>query len=182
MRHFRDMRDLVWGILPVLLSMPAMAEEGEKGGLPQLDTSLFPEQLFWLAVSFTLLYVLMSGVALPRVAKTQTNRKSVIASELQAAKTANESANATVAKVEKSLAEARAKAQATMSEMVAKVTEESTLRQTAQERELARHLHAAEEGIAVVREAALASVRSSAKDLAAVVVDKVVGAKVRVSA
>jgi F-type H+-transporting ATPase subunit b len=143
---------------------------------------LFPEQLFWLAVSFGLLYVLMSGVALPRVARTQSNRKSVIASELEAAKAANETAKASVAKVEKSLAQARSKAQATMSEMVAKVSEESTFRQTAQERELARHLRAAEESIAVARESALASVRSSAKDLAAVVVDKVVGAKIRVSA
>jgi len=165
------------------LSAPAAAfaqADNDKGGLPQFDTSLFPGQLFWLAVSFCLLYSLMSLIALPRVARTQDNRKKTIASELEAARAANDAAKATVAQVEKSLTEARARAHGTVSEMIAKVAEESALRQTAQERELQRRLHRSEADIAVTREAALNAVRDSAADLAATLVEKIVGSKMRV--
>ena len=40
------------------------------GAFPPLDTSTFPSQLFWLVVFFGLLYLLMSKVALPRLASS----------------------------------------------------------------------------------------------------------------
>jgi len=167
------------GVVSLCSSLPAWAEESDKGGLPQLDTSLFPEQLFWLAISFALLYVLMSRVALPRVANTQSTRKQIIASEIEAARTASETAKTTVAAVEKSLATARANAQANVSEMMAEVVKDASLRQAAQEKELMRRLHRAEADIAVTREAALKSIQSSATDLAAVAVEKILGFKAK---
>jgi F-type H+-transporting ATPase subunit b len=172
---------LATAIFPCLLaSLPVRAEEGGDKGLPQLDTTLFPEQLFWLAISFGALYLLMSRVALPRVARTQGTRRQVIASELQAAQAASDTAQATSAQVEKSLVEARSKAQASVSEMIAKVAEESAVRQAKQERELSRRLHSAEQEISVTREAALNAVRASAAELAASVIEKVIGTRVQV--
>jgi F-type H+-transporting ATPase subunit b len=186
MRIVRNINVLaVTALSLVLTSLPVWAEEagaGEKGGLPMLDTSLFPEQLFWLAVSFVVLYILMSSVALPRVAKTQTNRRLMIELELDAARQANEAAKVAVAAVEKSLTAARSNGQAKISEMVAQVTEESAARQTAQERDLLRHLHRAEADISVTREAALSAIRASAEELAATVIEKVTGTKTRVQA
>jgi F-type H+-transporting ATPase subunit b len=177
MRFFRDMRVSVLLALPVMLSaLPVRAEEG---GLPQLDTTLFPEQIFWLAISFSVLYVLMSKVALPRVARTQANRKSVIASELQAAHAANDTAKVTLAAVEKSLNEARAKAQVHVNEMMGDVANEASTRHATQEKEMLRRLHSAEADIAVTRQAALVAVRASAGDLASAVVEKILGSKQR---
>lgn len=56
-----------------------------QGGLPQLDVTTFPTQLFWLAVSFTLLYVLLSRVTLPRVRRLVKNREERIAGDIEAA-------------------------------------------------------------------------------------------------
>jgi len=185
MTLFRDMRGLAVLALPLaLVSLPVWAEEGgaEKGGLPQLDVSLFPEQIFWLAITFALLYALMAGVALPRVAKTQTNRKQVIATEIEAARAANEKAKLTVASVEKSLAEARNKAREHVNEMLAQVGTETASAQSVQEKELLRQLHRAEADIAVTREAALNAIHSDAADLAAVAVEKLVGFKLQVRA
>ena len=42
------------------------ATDGGGGGLPQLDVSTFPTQVFWLFVSFALLYFVMSKVAIWR--------------------------------------------------------------------------------------------------------------------
>ncbi|MFA5040519.1 MAG: hypothetical protein WC464_02665 [Bdellovibrionales bacterium] len=169
-----------------LCSLPVWAEEatevaevGKKEGLPQLDPALFPEQIFWLAVTFATLYVLMAYVALPRVAKTQSNRKRVITAEIESARKANEAAKASLVSVEKALREARENAHGRVSEMLAEVAEEANGRRAAQEKELLRKLHTAEADIATTRTAALAEMRSSAEDLAAAVVEKILGSKSR---
>ena len=41
------------------------AEHHAKPGLPQLDPTTFASQLFWLVVSFVLLYVVISRIAAP---------------------------------------------------------------------------------------------------------------------
>jgi F-type H+-transporting ATPase subunit b len=181
MRLSRDFG--VWmaiGLPCMLLSLPAMAEESDKGGLPQLDTTLFPEQLFWLALSFGLLYLLMSRLALPRVAQTQKNRRQVIAADLAAAQQANDAAHAAAAQVDKALADARGQAQVTVSTLIAEVTADAAEKQAAQEKALQRRLHTAEEEIAVARTAAIQSVSTSVSDLAAMVVEKVLGVRGRV--
>ena len=42
--------------------------------MPQLDFSSYPSQLFWLAVSFTLLYWILAGFVLPRLEHIQKKR------------------------------------------------------------------------------------------------------------
>ena len=154
-------------------ALPVMAEDAEQSGLPQLDPSQFPQQLFWLAISFGVLYLLMSRVALPRVANAQDNRAKVIADEIEAARLANEQAKSAMAAIEKSMAAARNRAQVEVSDMLAKVSEESAHAQSEQERELMRRINKAEGDIAVVRESSLKSVPQQADELARAVLDKI---------
>ena len=53
--------------------------------MPQLDFSTFPSQIFWLAVIFVLLYLLMARVALPRVSAMIDARKARIEGDLERA-------------------------------------------------------------------------------------------------
>jgi len=183
MRLFRHICAFAAAVLPFLLSFTlAWAEEAEGGGkegLPQFDPALFPEQIFWLVVSFAVLYVLTAYVALPRVAITQSNREKVISTEIESARTANNAAKASVAVTEKALLEARANAHAGVSEMLAKVSEEANERRAAQEKELSRKLHRAEADISSARATALEQIYATAEDLAKVVIDKILEAKRR---
>ncbi len=188
MRFQKTTRALCAVALPFVLSaMPAWAEHAEgaaegDGGLPQFDPSWYPEQMFWLVVSFVLMFLLMNFVVLPRYARTQEKRKDVISVEIETARVANEEAKASLSATEKSLADARAKAQADVSEMLARVAEESNERQATQEKELQRKLHRAEEDIAVSRAKAFEQVRSVAEDLAETIISKVLGGKKQVRA
>ena len=161
-------------------SLPLWAAEGgEGGGLPQLDSSLFPEQVFWLIVTFGLLYLAMSFVALPRVAATKENRARTIKDELKTAQHASEAAKAMVEATEKALAEARVKAMAKIREQIAEVSADTAARQAAQERELLRNLHRAEADIAVAHEAAMQNIGASASELAVAIGEKCLSAKKR---
>ena len=55
------------------------APEGH-AGLPQMDTSTFPSQVFWLAVTFGLLFVVLSRMTLPMIAGSIGARRNRIAS------------------------------------------------------------------------------------------------------
>lgn len=168
----------------VLFSLPVLAEEaeGEGGGMPQMDPSHFPEQIFWLVVTFVTLYMLMAFVALPRVTRTKDNRKRVISAEIKAAREANDAAKASVAAMDRSLADARESAQSKVNEMLAHVAAEANEHQAAKEKELLRKLHRAEEDIAVSRESAMQQVRESATGLAEAVIAKILGSKGRARA
>jgi F-type H+-transporting ATPase subunit b len=52
----------------------ATAAEGGHGSLPQLDSSHYPSQLLWLAISFGLLYPLPSRLLLPMVESAPARR------------------------------------------------------------------------------------------------------------
>jgi len=171
--------------LPALVAGTAMlyawplaaAESGKSGGLPQLDVSFFPGQLFWLALTFGILYLLMTYVALPGVRRTQDNRQGTIASELAAAKAANEQAKAMIAQYEKALADARSNAQTTVNEIKLVAAKESAERQAVQEKELSKRMHEAEAKIAAARDAAIGDVRKTAADLSTVIVERMSGLK-----
>jgi F-type H+-transporting ATPase subunit b len=57
----------------------------EKAGMPQLDVTTFPSQIFWLVVTFSLLYVLISKSALPRIHEIMDKRRSRIENDVSRA-------------------------------------------------------------------------------------------------
>jgi F-type H+-transporting ATPase subunit b len=180
MTSFRKLFAVLPAAGAALYALPLMAaESGEKSGLPQLDTTLFPEQLFWLAISFAILYVMMAYVALPGVKRTQGTRRQTIAAELAAASAANEAAKAMIAQYEKALADARASAQATVGEITAQAAKESTSKQAKQQQDLHQRLHEAEAKIIAARNAALKEVNAAATELSNAIVEKLTGAKVK---
>ena len=164
-----------------LSALPALAEESgaDKGGLPQFDATLFPEQLFWLGISFSLLYLLMHFVALPGVERAQDKRKGVIDAELTVAKQANEQAKAMGHEADRALAEARGKANASISEIKAQAAKVAAEQQSVQSKQLNQKLRDAEAKIATARDAALKEIDQSAAELAAAIVESVSGKSVK---
>lgn len=86
-------------------------EEESSGGMPQMDASKFPGQLFWLAITFVLTYLLMKHVALPGVEKTLETREKRISADIGGSKAKNEAAKHLMAEYEARLSKARSDAQ-----------------------------------------------------------------------
>jgi F-type H+-transporting ATPase subunit b len=61
------------------------AEHAEKTGLPQLNFDTFPNQIFWLAVTLVVIYLVLSRVALPRIGGVLAERIGTITNDLAAA-------------------------------------------------------------------------------------------------
>jgi F-type H+-transporting ATPase subunit b len=117
----------------------------------------------------------MSRVALPRVASILAARRNRIEDDLGAAQKARSDSEAAQAAYEKSLADARARAQGVAAETQQKAAAEAEGQRKSLEAELHAKLEAAEKQIAATKSAAMASVRSIAIDTTGLIVERLTG-------
>jgi F-type H+-transporting ATPase subunit b len=162
----------------VALAAPALAAESGGGGLPQLDTSTFPTQIFWLIVSFVLLYVIMAKVAVPRIADVLEERQERIEDDIETADRLRGEAEGVRAEYEAALAEAHAKAQEMIRQATAEIAAANTQAETDAAQKTAETTKAAEARIAEQRTQAMASLKSVASEAAAEATAKLTGLSV----
>lgn len=143
---------------------------------PPFQKEYFASQLFWLALAFVLLYALMAKVALPRVASILQARRDTIEANLAEAQRHREQSEAALATYEKSLADARARAQAIANETREKFHAEAEANRKGLEAKLNEQLAGAERTIAATKIAAMANVRDIAVEGASAIVERLIGA------
>ena len=143
--------------------------------MPQFDPSSFPSQIFWLIVSFGLLYWILKALVLPRMTATLELRQRTISDNLQRAEHARAEAEAMLAAYEKALADARAQAHETLKAAQDAINEESTRREQSQGAEIAARIAEAESRIAAAAQAARASVGEAVAEVTAELVARISG-------
>jgi len=161
---------------PLLLAgAAARAQEAERGGLPQLDPSTYPQQIVWLAVSFGVLYWLLSRRILPRVSEVLEERRLRISEDLEKAQSLRDESQSVMAQYEKAMEDARNDAMRVVSEVQAESARVAAEQQSAFLAESAAKVRAAEERIAAAKAGAMARVREVASEIAVEAARKVAG-------
>ena len=79
--------------------------------MPQFDPSSFPSQIFWLVVSFIALYLVVSKIAVPRIAEVLEQRHRLVQDDIERAAALKAETDAAIASYEQAMAEARSQAQ-----------------------------------------------------------------------
>jgi F-type H+-transporting ATPase subunit b len=143
--------------------------------MPQLDVSTFVPQLVWLAITFVALYLLMSKLGLPRVNAVIEARRKRLDDDLTRATEIKAEAEAVLAAYQKTLADARAQAQAVIKERTDQFAAEAAERQRRLAESLAEQTRAAEREIRAAKQRALAEIRDVAVDVARSVTEKLIG-------
>lgn len=156
------------------------AQAQKSGGLPQLNVPDFAPQLIWLALTFGLLYFLLSKVALPRIGEVLEERRDRIHRDVQEAERLKGETEKALAAYEQSLAEARARASGIARETREKLAAETDKEKSRVEAELNTRLNAAELEIAATKQKALSNVNDIAADTAAEIVSRLLGQQVSV--
>jgi F-type H+-transporting ATPase subunit b len=143
--------------------------------VPQLVAGDFAPQLVWLAITFVALYLMLSRVALPRIAAVLEARAKRIADDLDRAQSARDEAAKALAAYEAVLGTARRSAQDAIQTARRAMAERAAQRQAAQGVELAKQIAEAEGRIAAARDQALSNVAQVATDVARSAVDRLIG-------
>ena len=150
----------------------------KEGGFPPFDTTTFPSQLFWLAVTFAFLFVVLWRIAGPRINGVITSRRGAINSDIAAAQKARGDADSAGTAYQVALAGARARGNALAEETRQRLNAEIAKAKAAADVQAHDAMAAAEARIGETREAAKVHVKTAARDAAIAIVERLTGDKV----
>jgi F-type H+-transporting ATPase subunit b len=153
------------GLLIAGLAMP-MSAQAAGAGLPQLDISTWPSQLFWLVVLFTAGYILMAKFVTPRIGSVLEERRAKLDEDLGKARSASEDAARIRAEYEAHLDAARTAAAETAKQAAAEATKQAEASDAKIAKKLAEKVAKAEAKLATARSEAMANLNNVAAEAA----------------
>ena len=146
-----------------------------QAGLPQLDVHTFSSQIFWLVVSFLLLFAVVRGLAHPRLTRVAGERTARTGGDISAAEAARAAAHEREAALAKAIADAHDRARADL----AAATDAARAKSGAALADLGHRLAAksaeAEQLLAARRAEAQGELAVTARDLAGDLVHRMTG-------
>lgn len=157
------------------LALLSTAAQAEEGAIPQMDQTWYPNQLFWLAISFGILFLIVSRLIVPTISSVLKTRENAIEQAIAEAERAKAAAESTRGSSASTSQDTRVKAAEIMAQTQAEISKEAASQLGRIDRELARK---AENAIAVLEDAlkkAESSVAEATESLAAAMVGKLLG-------
>jgi F-type H+-transporting ATPase subunit b len=136
------------------------------GGMPQLDFSTWGNQIFWLVLALIAIYLILSRVALPRIAAILAERQGTITNDIAAAEDFKAKAADAEAAYDKALVDARAEAQRIIAEAKAEMQADLDKAIAEADKKIAAKSAESEKAISEIRAGALENVKAVAKDTA----------------
>ena len=172
-------------IIPLSLITPlssitqsALAAGDSSGGLPQLDITTWPSQLFWLVVTFVIGYILISSLVAPSISSVLENRSTKISDDLETAKKAQDNAKEVYTSYEESLSEARSQAAVAAAKALEVAKAETASRDAAINKKLAASAKKAEARLSKMRDEALSSLEDLATETSQKIIAELTPVKV----
>lgn len=157
-------------------SLSACVDAGGSAiGMPQLCPEWFSNQIFWLLIALVAIFLVLTRIALPRIAAVLAERSGTIANDIAAAEDLKRKAEAAEAAYTKALADARAEAQAISAQTRDEIKAELGLAIAKADAEISAKAAESEAAIGEIRKGALASIETIAKDVAGDVVSAMGG-------
>ncbi len=143
---------------------------GSAIGMPQLCGEWFTNQMFWLVVALVAIFLILSKIALPRIAAVLSERQGTITNDLALAEELKAKAEAAEATYEQKLAEARAEAQKIVTQAKAEIQAELDGEIRKADERINAKLAESEARIAEIRDGALEAIGIVSKDAAGEIV------------
>lgn len=148
----------------------AAGHAAEAVGMPQLDFSSWPNQIFWLLVTLVTIYLVLTRVALPRIESVLAERQGTITSDIAQAEEFRQKAVEAEEAYNKALADARAEANEIVAQTRAEIQAEVDAAAAKADAEIAAKTAESEKAIAEIRAGALENVREVATQAAGEIV------------
>jgi F-type H+-transporting ATPase subunit b len=148
------------------------------GGFPPFDHTTFPSQIFWLAITFVFLFVVMWRYVVPRIGGTIAERKARIAAELANAEDDRRQAEQAWSTYQTTLVEARQRARVVTEDNRARVMAETERAEAGADEAAQAEIAKAEAELARLRAEAKGSILAAAQDAAIGIVARLTGVKV----
>ena len=162
-------------------SFKTFSASKDKAGMPQLDVSTYPSLIFWLIVTFGFTFLVLKFFITPKLSEILNQRKERISADLFAAKSSREEAENSKTNQERSISDAKNKANKIVKDAIEKT--KNTLQETekkAKER-LTKTLLDAEKNISDTKNKSLKNITLITTEIAVAISKKVSGINIKES-
>ena len=140
--------------------------------MPQLELEYFAPQIIWLVISFTVLWLLMAKLALPRIGLILEERQKRISDNLAMAENLKLDADAEMEAYETAISEGKEQARIIISEAIKSSAGEAEKKTQELNVAISKMLKEAEERIESAKSIALENIESSAVEITSDIIER----------
>ena len=150
----------------------------ESGGMPQLNPEFWISQIFWLTLTFGILYLVLSKLILPKISANLELRKSQIQENIEAAEKQRESSESKIKEYDNIILKSKLDAQNIFKDARNKVIKDINSKKESLDRQLDKEIRKAEQEIDLLKKNAPEKINKIAIETSAELVKKLIGAEV----
>ena len=151
------------------------AQSGESGGMPQLNPEFWVSQIFWLVLTFGLLYIILSKLILPKISNNLESRKSQILENIETAEKQREESEKKVKEFEKIILESKIEAKNYFNEARQKILEDITVKKNSLDKDIDDEISAAEQEIKNLKTASSEKIKNIAIETSSELIKQLIG-------
>ncbi|MDC1027930.1 F0F1 ATP synthase subunit B [Candidatus Pelagibacter sp.] len=159
-----------------LFSMEAFA--AESGGMPQLNPEFWISQIFWLTLTFGILYLVLSKLILPKISANLETRKLQILENIEAAEKQREDSEIKLKEYEEIISKSKLEAKTIFNQAREKVLKDINAKKEVLDGQIDEEINKAEEEIKTLRNGAPDKINKIAIETSSELIQKLIGAEV----
>ena len=150
----------------------------ESGGMPQLNPEFWISQIFWLTLTFGVLYIILSKIILPRISANLELRKSQIQENIEAAEKQRENSEMKLKEYENIILKSKLEAKNIFKEAREKVIKDINSKREILDKQIDEELVKVDQEIMVLKKNAPAKINKIAIETSSEIIKKLIGADV----
>jgi len=150
----------------------------ESSGMPQLNPEFWISQIFWLTLTFGILYIVLSKLILPKISTNLELRKSQIQENIEAAEKQRESSEAKFKEYEDIISKSKLEANNIFKEARENVLKEINLKKETLDKQIDEEIKKTEQEIDLLRKGASEKINKIAIETTSDLLVKLIGAEV----
>ena len=150
----------------------------ESGGMPQLNPEFWISQIFWLTLTFSVLYIVLSKLILPKISANLETRKSQISDNIEAADRQRKESEAKLKEYEKIISQSKTEAKNIINQAKDKVLKNINAKRETLDKQIDEEIKKAEDEINQLRKEAPTKINKIEIETASELTQKLIGAEV----
>ena len=154
---------------------------GAKGGMPQLNTEFWASQIFWLILIFSILYIIIWKIFLPKITDIIENRKFKIISDLNETQKLKENAEKKLSEYNKIIEDTKKEAKRIIEDNKKKLEIDIKNKKQKFNEEIEKELMSVEKEIKSLKKSSISSINKIAVEVSSEVIKQLVGTGVNMS-
>ena len=154
---------------------------GAKGGMPQLNTEFWASQIFWLILIFSILYIIIWKIFLPKITDIIENRKSKIISDLNETQKLKENAEIKLSEYNKIIEDTKKEAKKIIEDNKKKLENDIKSKKQKFNEEIEKELVSVEKEIKSLKKSSISSINKIAVEVSSELIRQIVGAEMNMS-